>query len=245
MKALHGGTAKTDTIDSQKIAVLLRGGLLPHAYGSPAARRATRDVLRRRLPLLRKRAALLAHVQHTNSQYTLPSLGKHIAYQAHRDGIAERCPEPAVQKSIAGDLALIGPYDHLLHDVAFSIVQTATQPAPQTLFRLPSVPGIGNILRLVLGYELQTIARLPRGQNVVSYCRLVKCAQASAGKRSGTSGAQLGHASLQWAFSEAAVLLLRTNPAGQKALARFEKKHGPGKALTVLAQQRARAVYDM
>jgi len=48
-KAIHGGKAKNDTIDAQKIAVLLRGGMLPQAYGYPAALRATRDLLRRRI----------------------------------------------------------------------------------------------------------------------------------------------------------------------------------------------------
>jgi transposase len=43
MKAMHGGKAKNDKIDSQKIAMLLRGGLLPQAYGYPAEMRATRD----------------------------------------------------------------------------------------------------------------------------------------------------------------------------------------------------------
>jgi transposase len=57
MKAIHGGKAKNDKIDAQKIAVLLRGGMLPHAYVYPAAMRARRDLLRRRL-LGRKRAAL-------------------------------------------------------------------------------------------------------------------------------------------------------------------------------------------
>jgi hypothetical protein len=46
------------------------------------------------------------------------------------------------------------------------------------------------------------------------------CAKESAGKRYGTAGAKLGHADLTWAFSEAAVLFLRTNPAGQTYLAR-------------------------
>src|SRR5262245_45626404 len=46
MKAIHGGKAKNDTIDAQQIAVLLRGGMLPHAEVSPAERRATRDLLR-------------------------------------------------------------------------------------------------------------------------------------------------------------------------------------------------------
>ena len=67
MKAMHGGKAKNDTIDSQKIATLLRGGMLPKADVYPAEMRATRDLLRRRTHLRRKRAELLAHVQNTNS----------------------------------------------------------------------------------------------------------------------------------------------------------------------------------
>ena len=37
-KAIHGGKAKNDKIDAQKIAVLLRGGMLPQAYVYPAER---------------------------------------------------------------------------------------------------------------------------------------------------------------------------------------------------------------
>src|SRR5262249_33895983 len=76
MKASHGGKAKNDKIDSHKIAVGLRGGLRPQAYGYPAQMRATRDLLRRRTHLMRKRAALLAHVHNTNSQYNLPAIGR-------------------------------------------------------------------------------------------------------------------------------------------------------------------------
>jgi transposase len=84
-----------------------------------------------------------------------------------------------------------------------------------------------------------------RHEDFVSYGRLVKCARESAGKRYGTSGATIGHAHLKWAFSEAAVLFLRDHPTAQKYLARLEKKHEKGKALTILAQKLARAVYDM
>ena len=243
MKAIHGGKAKNDKIDSQKIAVLLRGGMLPQAYVYPAEMRATRDLLRRRLHLTRKRAELLAHIQNTNSQYNLPEIGKKLAYKANRDGVVERFSDPAVQKSVEVDLALIGYYDQLLSDVELTIVQTAKQHDAHTLYRLQSVPGIGKILSLVLLYEIHDIRRFPRAQDFVSYCRLVKCAQESAGKRYGTSGAKIGNAYLKWAFSEAAVLFLRNNPVGQKYLTRLEKKHGKGKALTVLAHKLARAVY--
>jgi transposase len=245
MKAIHGGKAKNDKIDAHKIAVLLRGGMLPQAYVYPAAMRATRDLLRRRIHLMRQRAELLTHVQQTNCQYNLPDIGKKIAYKANRAGVAERFTAPAVQKSIEVDLALIDYYDQLLRDLELAIVTMAKQHDANTLYLLQTIPGVGKILSLVLLYEIHDIARFPRVQDFVSYCRLVKCAKESAGKRYGTSGTKIGNAYLKWAFSEAAVLFLRNNPAGQKYLARIEKKHGKGKALTVLAHKLARAVYYM
>jgi transposase len=245
MKAIHGGKAKNDKIDAQKIAVLLRGGMLPQAYVYPAEMRATRDLLRRRMHLARKRGALLAHVQNTNSQYNLPAIGKKLASKANRDGVAERFADPAVQKSIEVDLALITYYDELLRDVELTIVKTAKHHDAQTLYLLQTVPGIGKILSLVLLYEIHQIDRFPRVQDFASYCRLVKCARESAGKRSGTSGNKIGNAHLKWAFSEAAVLFLRENPAAQKLLTKLEKKHSKGKALTILAHKLARAVYYM
>ena len=56
MKAIHGTKTKNDRIDAEKIAHLLRANLLPQAYVYPAAMRATRDLLRRRNFLVRRRA---------------------------------------------------------------------------------------------------------------------------------------------------------------------------------------------
>ena len=133
----------------------------------------------------------------------------------------------------------------MLRDIDLSVLKAAQEHDAHALSLLRTVPGLGERLRVVLLYEIHDIQRFPRVQDFVSYCRLVKCAKESAGKRYGTSGSKIGNAYLKWAFSEAAVLFLRANPAGQKYLARLEKKHGKGKALTVLAHKLARAVYYM
>jgi hypothetical protein len=78
-QAIHGGTATNDQSDAHKIAALLRGGMLPQASVYPAARRATRDLVRRRTPLMRQRAELLSPVPNTNSPYHLPAIGKTMA----------------------------------------------------------------------------------------------------------------------------------------------------------------------
>jgi hypothetical protein len=150
MKASPGGTATQDQLDAQTMAGLRRGGRLPHASGSPAAMRPTRDLLRRRLSRVRKRAALLTHVQQTPSPDHRPALGKNIASKAKREGVAARCPAPAVPQSLAVDLTRIEHYDRRLRDLALAMVQTAKPHAPQTWYRLQAVPGVGQMLRLVL-----------------------------------------------------------------------------------------------
>ena len=245
MKAIHGGKAKNDKIDAHKIAVLLRGGMFPQAYVYPSEMRATRDLLRRRCHLVHKRAELLVHIQNTNSQYNLPEIGKKLAYKANREGVAEHFPDPSVRKTIEVEVSLIDHYDKLLGEVELYITRTAKMHDGQTFTRLQSVPGIGQMLALVLRYEIQDIARFPRVQDFVSYCRLVKCAKESNGKRLGTSGKKIGNVHLRWAFAEAAILFLRQNQPGKEFFMKLEHQHGKAKALTVLAHKLARAVFYM
>jgi transposase len=245
MKAIHGGKAKNDRIDAHKIAALLRGGMIPMAYVYPSEMRATRYLLRRRNHLMRKRADLLAHIQNTNHQYNLPRFKKVISYKRNREGIVEQFNDPCVQKSIEVNLSLIEHYDQLLGKLEYYIDKKAKVHDPESLFRLRSIPGIGHTLALIILYEIHDIKRFPRVQDFVSYSRLVKCAKESAGKRYGHSGAKIGNAHLKWAFSEAAVIMLRESVDVRKYKAKLQKKHGKAKALTILAHKVGRAVYYM
>ena len=150
-----------------------------------------------------------------------------------------------MRKSIATNLALLDHYDRLLTDLELHLTRRAKVHDVNAFYRLRSVPGIGQILALVLLYEIHDIHRFPRVQDFVSYCRLVKCAKQSDGKPYGYSGKKIGNAHLKWAFSEAAVLCLRQNPAAQRYVARLAQQHGKPKALTILAHKLARAVYHM
>jgi transposase len=245
MTALHGGQATHDTIDAHQIAVLWRGGMLPQASVYPATMRATRDLRRRRRSRTRKRAERLAHIQNTTRQDHRPEIGTTLADNANRAGVAARCPDPAVQKSLAVDLARLGSDDPRLNALEWHSVKAATPHDATPLDRRQTVPGIGTILSLGLLAEIHDLQRFPSGQDVVAYGRLGTCAQESAGKRSGTAGAERGQASLTWACSDAAVLVLRDHPAGQTSLPRWAKQPGRGQALTLLAQQLGRAVYDL
>ena len=245
MKAIHGGKAKNDKIDSHKIALLIRSGMFPQAYTYPAKMRATRDLLRRRNHLKRKRAELLVHIQNTRSQYNLPDRLGTIDKPENRKDIEDRFDHPCVKKSISMDLQMVYAYEPIIAELDRYISKTALHHDPVAHALLNTIPGVGTILSLVILYEIENIKRFPRVQDFVSYCRLVKCAKESNGKKYGTSGKKIGNAHLKWAFSEAAVIFLRGNEPGKKYLDRLTRKHGKGKGLSILAHKLGRAVYFM
>ena len=245
MKAIHGAKAKNDRIDSRKIAALLGGGNFPLAYTYPRGMRSTRDLLRRRNYLVRHRAELSVHVKNTNSQYNLPAFGKRLDRKANREGIVERFPDDASRKNIELDITLMDHFDEVINSLENDILRTVRRQHQEPVSILRSMPGIGKILALVIHYEIHDINRFPRVQEFASYGRLVKCQHRSAGKLRGTGGAKIGNAHLKWALSQATALFLRGNPRAQKLKARLERKHGAGKAMSIITHKIGRAVYYM
>ena len=246
-KAIHGGKAKNDRSDAGKIARLLRGGTFPLAYAYPKGMRETRDLMRRRTYLVRKRAELLTHLQILNAQYNLAPFPKKLACAANRTelNVAERFADPSVQKSAAINLALIDRLDELIGDLELYLVRTAKVDDIQTFYRLRSIPGVGKVLALILLYETHDIGRFDTAGQFLSYARLVRCAHESGGKKLGTGGKKIGNAHLRWAFAEAACLFLRSSERAKKWKQKQAAQRGEGKALAILAARLGRAVYHM
>ncbi|MEW6748038.1 MAG: IS110 family transposase [Planctomycetota bacterium] len=245
MKAIHGGKAKNDRIDSRKIAVLLRGGAIPMAYVYPQGMRATRDLLRRRLFFVRKRSELFSHARTTFHQLNLPAPTARLLDRANRIGVAEAIPDPIVRASVEADFAMAAKLDEIILVLEQQIRRQAGSENPDALALLRTIPGVGPVLSLTFLYELHDVARFPRVQEFLSYARLVKSQKSSAGKIIKTSGDKIGNAHLKWAYSEAAVGFLQRNPRGQKFIQRLRSKHGRGKALSILAARLGRASYYM
>ncbi len=245
MKAIHGGKAKNDKIDSFKIANLIRGGNFPLAYVYPKEMRATRDLLRRRMKIVRHGADLKAHVVNTTSQYNLPPNKVNLKDVAAREQLKKTFPEQSVQKNIDLDVVILDCYAEQLGKVEWYIETQARQHNPIHLHLLKSISGIGRILSLTIIYEIGDINRFESVQKFASYARLVKCKAESAGKSYGTQGNKIGNAHLKWAFSEAAVLYLRGNKKAQNYLLKLQKRMSKAKALSALAHKMGRCVYFM
>jgi transposase len=137
MKAIHG-----DKLDSEKIARLMRGGTFPLSYVYPREMRATRDLVRRRTFLVRRRSELLAHVQLMNQQYNHDPFEKMLKYAANRD-VLDRFAESSAQLNVAADLEMVGHYDHLIKQLEKNLLQEAKLHDPRACSLLRSIPPLG------------------------------------------------------------------------------------------------------
>ena len=245
MKSIHEGKKKNDKVDSEKIAMLLRGGMLPEAYVYPQEMRSARDLLRRRMYLMHHRSEAIAHIVNTASQYNLPEITKRLTYAANREGVAELFDDPSVKLNVETDLALIDHFDEQLRRLELYLSRAAKVHDPQSYYLLQSIPGVGKILALVLLYEIHNIRRFAKVGRFLSYARLVRCPHESAGKRTGSGGKKIGNPHLKWAFSEATILLLRQLPAAKEHVATLTNKHNKAQALAMLSTRLGRTVYLM
>jgi transposase len=246
MRAIHGGKAKNDRIDSHIIARLMRGGNFPLAYVYPKKMRATRDLLRRRSKMVRYSGQFKAHVSNTSTQHNLlpPAKGS-FRTAAGRAEMADSFFDPAVQRNVDMDLYLVAIFDKEIQQIERFVESLAKQHNQCDLALLQTIHGIGRILALTILLEIGDITRFDTVQQFASCGRLVKCKAESAGKTYGTQGNKIGNMHLMWAFTEAAVMHLKGNPKAQVHLEKLQRRMSKAKALSVLAHKLGRCVYHM
>ena len=245
LKAIHGGKVKNDKLDSEKLALLLRGGNFATAYAYPKELRATRDLLRRRTHFVRLKAQILTHLQIINHQHNFEAFEKKITYKSNRAGLADRFDCLSVKASVELDVRTADFLHDQIRKLELHIERSAKVDDPQALFRLQTIQGVGRILAMTMLYEIHTIKRFATVGQFLSYCRLVKGSHTSAGKSYGSPGKKIGNAHLKWAFSEAVPLLKRCCPEARTFVNRIEKKRGKARAFSYLAVKLGRAVYYM
>ncbi len=157
--------------------------------------------------------------------------------------MVERFTDPAVRKSVEVDLAIVEALTEILRKLEWHIEKTAKQHDYNTLLRLRSIPGVGQILALVILYEVEDIKRFPTVQKFSSYARLIRPTKESDGKWAGKSNKKIGNHHLKWAIKEATILLLRESDQAKAYLAKMSRKYNKGKALGILTHKLGRAIY--
>jgi len=241
VKQWEGLKYSDDRHDARWLAHLLALGILPEGYIYPKQERSVRDLLRRRAFLVRKRTSFLLAMRGAFECRTgLRTTSGEVKQWTAKD-VEFYLDDPVEALGITCLLEPMKALDgqiRIIEKEALGRARLRDEFAP-----LLSVWGIGKVLALTMMYEVGEIARFRKVGNFASYCRLVKSARLSAGKRKGSGNARNGNPYLSWAFSEAAHFAVRYHPPAKKYFQRKRSKTNGIIAIRALAHKLARASY--
>jgi len=240
VKQYDGLKYSGDHHDAFHLAHMMRLGILPTGYIYPKAQRAVRDLLRRRLSLVRTASTQLISVQSqiwrsTGTRIKSGDLRK-LAF----------APPPVDAYTLQAVQAGLAVYQAIQHEID-GLEKSAHQAVKLTdAFKiLQTITGIGKILGLTIMLETGDIQRFAGPGNFASYCRCVDSTRISNGKKKGQGNAKAGNKYLSWAFSEAAHFAVRFEPLAQRFYERKKAKTNGIIAIRAVARKLARATWMM
>ncbi len=202
MEQYSGIKHADDTNDAFFVAELARLGILPTGYIYDAELRPVRDLLRRRLLLVRQRTALMLSFKSLYTRMTGKSMSlkelKGLGVKA-----AQKLYEHPANQLIAGmQIEHIQQLKQSIHSIDKEVLQSARQFSYYET--LTSLPGVGTILGLTITMEVGDIERFADAGHFASYCRTVGAERTSNDRKKGANNSKCGNKYLGWAFVEAA-----------------------------------------
>jgi transposase len=246
MKAINGGKVKNDRVDSRKIADLLRANLFPLAYPYPSNMRATRDLLRRRHFFVRRRAGTYTHLQILCMQYGMYDVTSKLVKNPHdRLKLLRYFDNPDIRMMIKADIDYLQSLQPIIDQLEKQIRKQTKYHNERDYQLLMTIPGVGDMLGLVILYETHDINRFPTVQQYSSYSGVVKCERRSAGKIIGAKNNKIRNPYLKWAFGDVILKAQIVHPKIEKLYQRLQSKYGPGRAKSIIAHRFAVAAYFM
>ena len=231
-----------DFSDARYLAHLLRLGILPTGYIYPKEERGLRDLLRRRLLLVRQKSLHHLSLQSLIARHSGQRLTTNEIKQLETRQLAAYLESP---------ILLGGQITHQARcwlDEAITRIEQALQRQiqPRKDYQLlQSIPGVGPVLGTTIALETGTIQRFPSPGNYASYARCVKSEKISNGKRKGQGNRKNGNKYLAWAFMEAAHYGAIWSPPIKRYYQRKQAKSHILVAKKAVANKLARACYHM
>ncbi len=228
LKAISAAKVKTDQVDSDVLAQLLRADLIPIAHMIRSEQRGPRDLMRARLRLVEKCVSAQNSIDRLLEKFNVATVAQLDAlYQ-----LQAACHQAQI---------------HLL-DEQITTLERALHPhliPNPDVQRLLWIPGLGKVNAFTRYTEIDGITRFPSARQFFSYCRLVPGADNSGGRMRHRSGSKAGNRYLKLAFSHAGIRAVQYYPE-IRAFFKAKARRKPIRiARTLVALELARIVYQV
>lgn len=241
IKQYEGLKYMDDKWDAFWLANMLRLNILPEGYIYPKKERPLRDLLRKRLMLVRQRTS---HVLSLKGMFN-----RNLALNMPGNRIKALKEEEAKQifdqpQLIIGAKASISIMRFLTKQIEIIEKEVRSKLSLRKEFKkLLSVHGIGEILGMTIMLEVGDIRRFTNVRHYSSYCRCVSTYRLSNGKSKGRGNGKNGNKYLSWAYIEAANHMIRYCPYARAFYQRKLKKSGNSVAIKALGNKISKATY--
>jgi len=243
IKKYDGLKHSGDEADARQLAHLLRLGILPTGTILSPEHRATRDLARKRMQLVRSRTSHILAIENIMArQQAVKITSNHI--KRLTTGDVDQMGLPAdVALAVQSNLAVVTTLGAQI-DLLEKRLQERLDERPEYAL-LTSVPGIGRILAAIILLETGPIERFRAVGNYASYERCVDSQHLSNGKKKGEGNVKNGNKYLVWAFVEAANFALRFNAEAKRFYERKKARTNNVVATKALAHKLARACFHI
>lgn len=250
-KLMMGMVNKSDKLDAKGMNRLQRTGTLPTVWIPPSSVRDARELPRTRMVLSRQRTQLKNRVHATLGKYGFAVEGATDAFgKKGRRIVAELMAKlpPHTEQALG---RVLDQLDHVCENLKWIEEQMMEVFAPcsETTW-LKTLPGVGDILAVVIWTEIGTIERFGRAEQLASYCGLVARENSSGGKIRFGAVRRDVNVYLKWAFVEAAnSAVLNAERCGYDHIGRLyqriKTRRGHGKAKVAVARHLSEAAFWM
>jgi transposase len=250
-KLMMGSVNKSDKLDAKGMNRLQRTGTLPTVWIPPSSVRDARELPRTRMVLSRQRTQLKNRVHATLGKYGFVVEGATDAFgKKGRQIVAELMAKlpPHTEQGLS---RILDQLDHVcenLKGIEAKMIEVFS-PCCETTW-LKTLPGVGDILAVVIWTEIGTIERFGRAEQLASYCGLVARENSSGGKIRFGAVRRDVNVYLKWAFVEAAnSAVLNAERCGYDHISRLyqriKTRRGHGKAKVAVARHLSEASFWM
>lgn len=243
-KAIAAARLKNDRVDAERLALLVRGDLLPTVWIPPVDLREARELIRHRVRLVWVRTGIKNQLQALLARRNLqPTTSRTwITVRGQRELAA--LPLGPIPSTIREDCrALLRLMDEQIRRMDHELARRwGDDPRVRHLM---SIPGIGPVIAMLLVLELGDIHRFPSAKHVASYAGLTPRVRDSGEYSRRGHISKEGNRLLRWALVLAATQAAR-RPGPLRAWFRVvQGRKGKKVARVALARRLAEIVYQV
>ena len=199
---------KTDRIDADKLAKLLKAGLIPEIYVPDRKTRERKEMIRYRLGLVRIRTIIKnkVHALLDKIGVSLPKITDLFGKRGKRF-LRELRIEGVYGKILENYLDLIEELDEKIKGAEKEVGEL--MKGNKEIEIIKSVPGFGNITSAIVTLEIGNIERFPSPKKLISYAGLSPSIYSSGGKTYHGALIKQSNKWLRWAVTEASWIAQR------------------------------------